>query len=397
MRWVATLVVSICLVGDGSTLHAGQDRDWRAWADLVNAHEPGMADAALREAATWSHEDLQDAIAGLPRAGPVELVRTLSRALALHTDIAIHFRIENGYALPAGGESMSILADGREVGWASRTFHWEIGRSIVGLIPDARERTRVGRLWYRATSAWLQLWGEYPELRLQLEAGLDVLEDDPVLLLYEGTTHQAYARPLVQQALEELRRAGRPNRIRAAAAGMTSTQWNRWRPEPQGPGRPQAPNEERRLAERLLRRSLAADPELTEARIRLAEVLGDRGEHEEARSELVRVLARPLSPLIEYHASLLLGREEQHAERPDAAREAFERALALYPEAQAPRMGLSHLAAARGAGPTALAALAPLTSRDVASTGDDPWFWIDRVHEPSADVLLASMREALSR
>jgi Tfp pilus assembly protein PilF len=372
--------------------------DSRAWIDLVETHVAGSKDLPVLHAATWSLADLFDAVDDLSRSGRPDLVRVFSRGLILHTDVAVHFRTNTGYGLASGLESMSIVTDGRTVGESARTVHWELGREIVRRIPDARDRVRIGRLWYRASAAWLQQWGEYPELRLHLDAANDLLEDDPVLLLYEGAVHQTYARPLVQRALDEPRQASQIDWLRAAAATSMATlqSYSRTRDQ-QRPGLPLDAEGERRLSERLFRRALAADSNLVEARIRLAEVLGDRGEHEDARRELARALAAPLPVLLEYYASLMHGREAQRAGDLDVARRALQRALVLYPNAQAPRIGLSHLAASRGDFEAARAAISPLASRPDAAIDEDPWFWIDRVHEPSASVLLAEMRAVLAQ
>ncbi len=393
-RVVASALVAAavcgCLAVSGQAQDAGVDtaRDWSAWLKMADAHAPGVADAAVRAAATWSRDDLRDAIGDLPRGGAIDLVRAVRRGLVLHTDVAMAFHNPaGGYDVLSNGSQMPVLADGREVGSATRTFHWEIGRLLIGRLPSGPDRVETARVWYRATSALLQQWGEYPELRLQIAAAHDELGDDPVLLLYEGTTHQAYAGPLVQRALESMARRGQPDLLGAAAAGLGASRYAVQHPY-DGPGRPQSPGDERKRAEWLFRRALSVDPDLTEARVRLAQVLGDGGSHDEALRELRRVDPQAQPAWLDYYASLLLGREEAAAGDPSAARQAFERARAAYPAAQAPVMGLSSLALLGGDVVEAEA----IVDRLPDETGGDPWLTIDRMHVPTAEASIQQMR-----
>ncbi len=149
----------------------------------------------------------------------------------------------------------------------------------------------------------------------------------------------------------------------------------------------------RAQAERLFRRALALDPALAEARIRLAHVVGDSGRHEAAATELERAARQPLPPLLDYYASLLTGREARARGQLDAARRGFERAAGIYPNAPAPKYGLSELAIARNNGPESLAHLLP-SEAAARSDPNEPWWWIDRVHDPSAQTLIGRASRA---
>jgi hypothetical protein len=80
----------------------------------------------------------------------------------------------------------------------------------------------------------------------------------------------------------------------------------------------------------------------------------------------------------------------------DRARIAFERAASIYPNAQAPVYSSSELALAQGDRRGALGQLLrhPHPARIEA---DEPWWWLDRVHAPPADVLIEDMRRDLTR
>ena len=353
-------------------------RDGQAWVRAVEAHEPGRRDDAVISIARWQRDELRDALSETARAKPPVAASTLRRALLLHTDIALLHRGPSGYSLPGTSSFDVVFADGQAVGQMTRIFHWEIGRQIVAMIPDAAERVRAGRFFYRATAAVLQLHAEHPELTVHLREGLGQIDDDPVLLMYEGTLQQTYASPRVQRFFDAQRSQGlarRPILPNAIATALAPTEAL-----------------SRVQAVRLFRRALSVDPNLQEARIRLAHVLGDRGQHDDAVEELRRAMAAPLPAFLDYYASLLLGREEAARARYDEAQVAFERAASLHPQAQAPQLGLSHVAIARG---SHAQALAYLRREDPAvANAAEPWWLVGRVHEPGAEALLSAMYEA---
>lgn len=359
---IALLTVASLL---GLAAEGQGERNAASWYDWVIGHKPGALDEAVLSVSTWSLDELRAAIDAMPRDGDV--TRTLSRALLLHTDIAIQYRTPLGYALPRVGRPVMVLADGQTVGVSGRTVHWEVGRRLVSAIPDEEQRLALGRTWYRATSAVLQNWSEYTELEPHLEAGLDLLEDDPVLLLYRGTLHQAYAGAGFQRFRAEAGEAGYSTNVDSAETEL-------------------------RRAETWFRRSLSIAPELTETRVRLADILGSRGDHEEALHEITQAAAASLSPFLEYYASLILGREQRIAGRADLAQRAFERAAAAVPRAQMPRVALSQMAAASGDLTAARTLLALPSSTDAPVT--DPWFTRYRMHDQSAEEQIAQMREA---
>ncbi len=68
---------------------------------------------------------------------------------------------------------------------------------------------------------------------------------------------------------------------------------------------------ELRDAESLFRKALKAQPDHLEARIRLARVLGLRGEHAEAEALLRKAVADAKEPLLQYYAQLFLGAEKE--------------------------------------------------------------------------------------
>ena len=374
--------------------------DWAAWSNAVDAHVPGQKDAALAAIAAWSRNDLE-ALAPLmsrelERLAPAEQWRRIGRALVLHTDIPILNRTSNGYSLPPTGTATVLSRDGNIVGQMAGTFHWEFMRRVLGRLPDSDDRRRVSRTFFRATAAELEQWGEYPELTLHLSAARTLLNDDPVLLMYEGTMHQAYAAPRTQRFFAERRRAqssGRPIITATSNPNIVGNPSSAPLMERAGAAIP-AVGSSREQAARMFQRALSLDPSLVEARIRLAQVRGDQGQHETALAEIARATSRRLTPFLDYFAALIAGREHRAMNQLDAARASFEHARRIQPDATPPRYGLSELALARGDADQARELLVGLA----IGPGDVDLWWgrIDRVHDPSAQTLLHDMRRALS-
>jgi hypothetical protein len=359
------------------------------WLSGVDRHVPGERDRVVALIAPWSGSELDAVLsefkpfiqgrAPLARVGwasRADADRTLKRAAVLHADIAAMHRIADGYSLPSDGRPVVVGNDGQQVGGGGGTVHWGFGRRLLDLRPPDDEV----RLWYRATAAFLQSWDEYSELEPHLRRGRELFPRDPVLLLYEGALHEAYAEPRIQN-LYDARAPSDPRLLPTPAATQVKPIDD--------------PKAEWRAAGARFEKALSIDPGLTAARIRLAHVRGVEDRHEDAATELRRCVGEPLSPLMQYYAWLLLGREERALGRRDAAREAFARAMALCPGAQSPRLGLSLLARDAGDRATALGALDLLSKR--ASMGVDPWWAYSRGASPAeADELFSEMRRELA-
>ena len=142
--------------------------------------------------------------------------------------------------------------------------------------------------------------------------------------------------------------------------------------------------------------ALALQPAWPEARLRLGRVLGLLGRHKEAAAALRRALDETDDPPLVYWGSLFLGAEEQSLGRDAEARASFERARALRPGAQAPRLALSQLARRAGDRSQALAELRAVLTlpSDEVSRYDPLWdYYISRGSE--ADILFAELRRQL--
>jgi hypothetical protein len=351
-------------------------RDPQAWLDAVQSHTPGVRDAAVIAIGPWSLGELDRAAGFHTRLRQPNELNVVVRALVLHADIAMLNREAGGFTLPSASNSVILFADGRAVGRMAGTVHWEFSRRLIDRLPKNERALDVGRRFYRAAGAVLQQWGEFSELTTHLAEGRLLLGEDPVLVMFEGTQHQTYASRRVQRFFDQRRAARSPSRPVLAGAALPSA------------------SDARAQAERLFRRALAIDRSLAEARIRLAHILADSNRHDDAVAELSVATSGPLPDVLDYYASIVLGRVERARGRLDAAQRAFERAAARYPDAPSPRLGLSDVAAARGQWLDSARHLPPASPPDLDV---DPWWWIERIHEPSADALFRDLRREIGR
>jgi tetratricopeptide (TPR) repeat protein len=152
---------------------------------------------------------------------------------------------------------------------------------------------------------------------------------------------------------------------------------------------------ELRRAAQLYRRALELDPSHREAAVRYGRVLGRLGQHTEAVEHL-RAVKGTSDPVIGYFAELFLGFEEEAVERFEDARTAYDRALALFPRAQAPRLALSQLLHRAGDRAAARDALAPVLQPWGDGVAGDPW-WIYRTTPGrQASELISAVYRALA-
>ncbi len=132
----------------------------------------------------------------------------------------------------------------------------------------------------------------------------------------------------------------------------------------------------REQAERALRDALALDPGLQEARLRLGQLLVDRGRLAQAESFLDQVEAGAADDRQRYLARLFLGRLAAARGRVDDAAGFYRRALEAWPDSQAARLALAQ-ALEQSSGPSVAW---PLVAGSLAASGRldrtrDPW-WV---------------------
>jgi tetratricopeptide (TPR) repeat protein len=276
----------------------------------------------------------------------------LKRAAVLHTDAALlagskrpRQPFNSSFLLP--GRVFVQTGDGTQEGLYGGDVNWEFGRILLDGVADARLDREV-QGWYGATLAHL-LAVEHLD-NPHFDHALRLFPRAADILFLKGCLHESLANPRVQAVIRE---------IRVPPRTVLDVRSERW---------------ELSEAARLFRRALQADPEHGEARLRLGRTLARLGRHQDAASELTKALDGAPEPLLQYYASLFLAAEEEALGRFDRARSMYERAMALVPGAQAPRLGLSQLIHRTGDRVAARRMLEPLLEARDKAAEDDPWW-----------------------
>lgn len=341
----------------GQMPQPGADPDWlldlEAWLSAVDSHQPGTADAAARAIAPWPSARLVtmlDDVVGLrdhmavtrgevhlkgryltarairrllritetERLGG-ELNRVLRRGAVLHADIAIFAR-----DLPLGRDASGIevsMADGRQASAVpNEAYQLRFGREVLSKLRPAPATDPFAHAWYRATAAYLQRHRRLTLAEEQLRHARAVLSEDADLLFRGACALETLAS---RRAQTEIRSLMLSDRYRLEIGSSAALE---------------------RLALELFVRVLALEPGRGEARVRMARLLGQRGRHEEAATELERALAVDLDARIRYCAWLFLGDEALALHRGQQAVTAYGRAAALAPGASSPLVALARQA-----------------------------------------------------
>jgi len=384
---------------------AGVER-LRDWLTAVERHEPGEVDGPALAISRWSRFELDAAWADLRAlldrangvasrfqrsgeaatiktgSGPLTLAgakdllrltddeirrrdatRIVKRAAVLHADLAVFVSL--GLLVDhSRGYRTFLVDDGRRVGSDTRDYHWDFGRTLLDAVKPDPGGDAMVQLWYWASSAFMTRRGDLAGLEPHTEHARRLLPTSAVAQFFSGVLHETFASPRIQAA------------IRGTKTEIGSEE------------------SESRKAERFFRQTIALDPAFVEARLRLGRTLAVAGRHADAAAELQAVASATDDPVLQYHANLSLGREEQALGHRDAARSAFERAASLAPRAQSPYLALSQLSRRYGDKAGARRALQPvldLPARE--SEREDPWWYYDISAGRHADVLLTALRK----
>jgi tetratricopeptide (TPR) repeat protein len=403
---------------------SAQDNDYaigllRQWIIAVGAHEPGESDAALATITAWSYNDLelmrpyvealvdaplknnrnrtrrrtlldsrdQQAIAELAKLQvPRDLDRFKKRAALLHTDAALlgpppviapppdrPFRRPR-WASEQAERGVNVKSfDGRVEGYELKNLHWDFAMDILDALPAVPSRDPAVAQWYRAIGAYLSNRRQFADAMVHFAHARTVVPDDPRVMFGEASVQESLGAPRTQNYVKV---TTLPNGMVFLGVDSPATHWRR--------------------AEQLLRRAIALDPKYAEARLRLGRISILLQRYEEGL-QLVQQAAGELkdSPLI-YYAYLFAGDAQQSLSRTADALVSYGKALELYPDSQAARLGLGSALRMSGDHAKALEALLPtLTNPSTSRADDDPW-WIyydgDGAH---ADALLGELRTQL--
>ena len=416
------------------------------WLSAVATHQPGAVDDSVREVSTWSQGQLGLIVVDLntivslirepsvslfyiseplsrraaERAGPARptspgatnrstqvlytagelralrrLAKTVSpegkvgpendvlkRGAMLHADIEILIPIERrGASNPNGsgpGVATLFMDDGQQLGLKQTISHWNMGRRLLDRVRPLNSKSSIKtapdpaaddtiRLWYVASLAHMvRIRRIDPD---HFTRALDLFPNDQDLLFLGASAHENFAGARTQSVFRTLKV---PRDVTFGVLDEAA---------------------ELRTAEQMYKRALERNPQLLEARIRLGRVLGARGRHEEAVTQLKQGLSSA-EPVLQYYANLFLGAEFEALGNGIEARQSYQRAAELAPTSQSPLLGLSRLADVAGDRAAAREAVDRLL-RLPPSEFDraDPWWIYEIVQARHVDGLLAQLRQ----
>jgi tetratricopeptide (TPR) repeat protein len=437
---VATLWSGHAAGGQESVVSRSVDRleRLRQWLDAVEQHEPGAGDEPLMRVASWDRSTLWrvwtdvGAIVSLvrdpeilvfytpiesePFSGIFRLAqsrirtrvvpygrdeikrlqliakdvvarggedRVLKRGASLHADIAMlgagQSATPESSQRPRSSSIMLLLADGQQTGINDASIQWEMGRRLLDRVrpkdtrklgPDPGGDETV-RLWYLAANAYMQAIEQMDAWHT--ERSVQLFPRDPEMLFFAACAREWFSGPQAQNVLQSMT--------------LSRELFNLIGSE----------SDELRNAERLFRQSLERDPQRSEARIRLGRVLGRRGRHQEAIVELRQATMATRNRLLLYYGHMFLGAEADALGLTDEARQAYERAGELYPDAQSPRLAIGSLAGRSGDRTEALSAIESVLGQDEPQTAHDPWWSYYTSQARDLEGIVAALHAAIGK
>lgn len=335
MRLSSLLALSLLLFPTAVITQGRPGEDFVRWRNAVLAHQPGTLSATTRALGDWPWNRLNPVIVELKLRGTSD---DLLRAAALYLDLAIEVPLDRRPAYPTRGGGV-FSRDGRPLTthrldsqvWTARSL---VRAALTRAGSGERER-RLAHDWFRAVTAMFAQRLNFADLQPHLADALTSMPDDPAVLFDAGCAAETMASPLIQATLG----------WREPESTLSSRLPG---PPPSGIAAANRPRAFLAAAERHYRAALAGAPHDREPRIRLGRVLADVGRSTEALEQLQAALEGDSSQTLRYYNFLFLGDVLTDLRRLDDARAAFERAAALYPRAESPRLGISRIESERG-------------------------------------------------
>ena len=392
----------------------------RRWVEAVNAHRPGRLDASLALVCGLSYHDrvdLQTAYSLFIRALRGEMVVTrsdidtrvaqtardlrsipgapmfLERAALLHTDALL---FASKYPAPPDdappppprgarsgsaaappllyNERVTLVRDGELYGDGRGDWNLPFARSLLDVLvrlspATAKAEAPFVSQWYHAVSAYLFADGNHADAKPHLAHAAELLPDDPHVLFDRGTFAETLGLPVYQTVLDDPAVRGSRN----AAEGIP--------PEARTNGE----------AERLYQRALAVDPAYVEARVRLARLLEQRGQHDEAAAQIATALDAAPAGVPGFYARIVAGRIASAQGRFEDARRHYRGALESHPNAQSALLGASHAALMLADARETLVPLEHLNAAGAGSDAADPWLIYAMGAGRDVDALFAAL------
>lgn len=318
---------------------AGQQevRAGAAYLEQVLHYHSGQEDAVTRALETWSADDLQLALRGLPAAlttaregRPISKPTAVSVAMTMHIDIARRAEISDRISL-----------------------HLGIGQRLSDLLPREQPASAFTARWHLLAGTVLFSLSRPADALAQFELARSLNPEDPEVLLAIGSVHET----------------GR------LSVGPTTES-----------------GEGLNAAIALYRAALAKAPNLHEARLRLARTHSLLGDLDAAADVIAGVDTRALSPHLRYLTVLIGGGIAEAAGRGDEAVRRYEEARALCRGCQSATLALSRTNLRAGNRAAAHQLVESLVHESPWPTPADPWWTYQQGQWHSNDRMFAQLR-----
>jgi tetratricopeptide (TPR) repeat protein len=224
--------------------------------------------------------------------------------------------------------------------------------------------------WYRAIGAYLARERQFADALVHFDRAREIVPDNAEVLYGEACLHETLGAPRIQNYLLV---TTLPNGLYIRGVESAEAEWRR--------------------AELLLRRALALKPGLTEARLRLAHVVNQQQKFAEGLSLADQVIAESRDRTMLYYGHLFAGDARLALNRADGARDSYLKAIDLFADSQAARLGLGAALRVMGDNAGALEAMMPtLTKQPSTRAGDDPWWDYYDGDASQMEALLSDLR-----
>ena len=319
------LGVSVSLALTVSAAPAGPHaaRPSPRYLELAERYAAGSRAEAVGALGGWTEheleaefEELRDLAVAAGRCGACPAKLQLER-LPLRAVVMLHTDRDDVERWPV------LLVDERGAKCGSGV-HAGLAAEIVPLLMGELEGREFARRWYLAMA--LRAHGRFclSDALRWAQKGLKWFPKDAGLLLASGTT---------DEALGSL-----PSWSRDRLGDMLTTRQRR-----EATSAVSAQRRHLEYARRSFEHALAADADLTEARLRLGRVEWRLEHADAARTALEGALDRTQEPFLLYLGRLFLGQIHQDAGRLAEAEREYRAALGVDPHAQAAAVALSHV------------------------------------------------------
>ena len=245
---------------------------------------------------------------------------------------------------------------------------------VLDSLPAKPARDPIVGQWYRAIGAHFARERRFADAMVHFDRARGLVPEHPGVLYGEACLQETLGAPRIQNYV---RVTTLPNGLFIQGVSSPQTHYRR--------------------AESLLRKALAADPELVEASLRLGRVLTQLQRHDEALPHLRKAIASATDPAMTYYAHLFMGDATQALGQLDEARRQYENAIAIFPDSQAARLALGFVLRSLGDRAAARAAIDPALAPSPRSPDDDPWWDYYDGDAGQVERLLAELRAPFTK